>query len=98
MDALMIVALILQVFLLLVIVGVWVGVGIMPGRIARQRGHPQADAINVCGWLGAITMGVFAPIAFIWAYSRPVFQPIDLPPPPEGEPKSQSSDQQEAES
>lgn len=80
MDALMIVALVLQIFLLLLIVGVWVAVAIMPGRIARQRGHPQADAINVCGWFGALTMGILAPLAFVWAYSRPVFQPIEWEP------------------
>ena len=80
MDALMIVALVLQIFLLLLIVGVWVAVAIMPGRIARKRGHPQAESINVCGWFGALTMGILAPIAFIWAFSRPVFKPIDWVP------------------
>ena len=45
--------------------------GIMPGRIARGRNHPQADAINVCGWWGVITMGILMPVAFIWAYTKP---------------------------
>jgi len=45
--------------------------GIMPGRIARQRHHPQADAINVCGWWGVFTMGLLLPVAYIWAYSNP---------------------------
>jgi hypothetical protein len=97
MDALMIVALVLQVFLLLLIVGVWVAVGMMPGRIAKNRGHPQADSINVCGWFGALTMGILAPIAFVWAFSKPVLKPIELerPPPPE---EKDPEDEEEAES
>jgi len=43
----------------------------LPGKIARRRDHPQADAINVCGWWGAITMGLLMPLAFIWAYTNP---------------------------
>jgi hypothetical protein len=42
----------------------------LPGKIARQRAHPQAEAINVAGWLGALAMGVFWPLALIWAYTR----------------------------
>jgi hypothetical protein len=44
----------------------------LPGRIARDRGHPQGDAINVCGWLSLVTLFATWPIALIWAYSRPV--------------------------
>jgi hypothetical protein len=43
----------------------------LPGKIAGDRGHPQADAIRVAGWLGLLTMGLFFPIALIWAYTRP---------------------------
>ena len=81
MDPLMIIALVLQIFILFCIVGVWVMIAILPGRIAKKRGHPQADSINVLGWFGAITMGILAPIAFAWAYSKPVFRPIELGPP-----------------
>lgn len=97
MDALMIVALVLQIFLLLLIVGVWVAVAIMPGRIAKKRGHPQAESINVCGWIGALTMGVFSPIAFIWAFSRPVMKPVDWVPADSPE-SSEPEAEQEAES
>ncbi|MBW2272627.1 MAG: DUF3302 domain-containing protein [Deltaproteobacteria bacterium] len=45
--------------------------GSLPGKIAADRGHPQADAIRVAGWLGLLTMGLFFPIALIWAYTRP---------------------------
>ncbi len=43
----------------------------LPGKIAADRDHPQADAIRVAGWLGLLTMGLFFPIALIWAYARP---------------------------
>jgi hypothetical protein len=45
--------------------------GALPGQIARQRAHPQADAINVTGWLGLLTLGLLWPFALIWAYTRP---------------------------
>jgi hypothetical protein len=45
--------------------------GSLPGKIAADRGHPQADAIRVAGWLGLVTMGLFFPIAMIWAYTSP---------------------------
>jgi hypothetical protein len=44
----------------------------LPGRIARARKHPEADAIYVMGWLGFL--GVVPWIqAFIWA-----FKPTDV--------------------
>lgn len=46
--------------------------GGFPGKIAAQRGHPQADAIRVAGWLGLLTFGVVWVIALIWAFMRPV--------------------------
>lgn len=78
MDGLGIFALIVLIVLLLLVVALWIAVAIFPGRIARQRGHPQADAINICGWMGALTMGILAPLAFIWAYTKPVMKPIEV--------------------
>jgi hypothetical protein len=43
----------------------------MPGKIAAQRKHPQAEAINVAGWLGLLT-GIVWILAMIWAYIKPV--------------------------
>jgi len=57
--------------LFLVVVVAVVALGSLPGNIARRRGHPQADAITVAGWLGIATLGVLWPIAFIWAFLRP---------------------------
>jgi hypothetical protein len=44
--------------------------GGLPGSIAAARGHPQAAAINVCGWMGIITL-VLWPIAMVWAHLSP---------------------------
>ena len=71
MTGLDIFALFVLIVLGLSAVGAWALLGMMPGRIAHERGHPQADAIRVCGWWGAITMGLLCPVAFIWAYSKP---------------------------
>ena len=63
----------LAVLIILAVTGVvaWVILGIMPGRIARGRNHPHADAISACGWWGVLTMGLLLPVAYIWAYTNP---------------------------
>ena len=71
MSGLDIFALIVLIILVLCALAIWVLLGMYPGKIAHQRNHPQADAINVCGWWGAITMGILSPLAFIWAYTNP---------------------------
>jgi hypothetical protein len=71
MSGLDVFALIVLVVLLICLLGVWALLGMFPGKIARERNHPQAMAINVCGWWGALTMGLLTPIAFIWAYTNP---------------------------
>jgi hypothetical protein len=47
-----------------------VKLGPLPGQIAQRRGHPQAEAIGVAGWIGIITLGFLWPFALIWAYTR----------------------------
>jgi len=49
--------------------------GELPGKIARNRNHPQADAIHVCGWLGLLTLGILWPLALIWSLIKPVTVP-----------------------
>lgn len=60
---------VLLVSVLTVLIAV-VLLGMLPGRIARQRKHPQAEAIAVCGWWGLLTMGLLLPVAWIWAYTN----------------------------
>jgi hypothetical protein len=69
MSGLDIFALVILITLALSMLAGWVALGMAPGKIARGRNHPQADAINVCGWWGALTMGILSPLAFIWAYT-----------------------------
>lgn len=64
----------LIVMLLLAAVGIWLVVllGTLPGKIARERGHPQAAAINVLSWVGLITLGAAWFAALVWAHIQPV--------------------------
>ncbi len=71
MSGLDVFALIILVVLVVTVLAVWALLGMYPGKIARERNHPQAEAINVCGWWGALTMGLLTPLAFIWAYTNP---------------------------
>jgi Protein of unknown function (DUF3302) len=66
----------------LFIAAVWLlfWLGKLPGETAYRRGHPQASAITVCGWLGLLVAPLW-PIAMIWAYSNP--QGRELHPPPD---------------
>jgi Protein of unknown function (DUF3302) len=68
MDILDIFAFVVLAVLLAVVVIIIVGLGSLPGAIARKRGHPQADAVNVASWLGIATLGVLWPLALIWAF------------------------------
>ena len=56
------------VLLILIIVAVFVALGVIPGRIARKRGHPWAQAVAVGGWATLICGFVFWPLILIWAY------------------------------
>ena len=71
MDGLDIFALIVLLVVGGVAVLLVVVLGGLPGKMARQRNHPQADAIAVCGWLGLVT-GILWPVALVWAFTRPV--------------------------
>ncbi len=63
-------ALVVIAILIAFVIFLAVKLGPLPGNIARTRGHPQADAINVLGWIGVITLGLAWPLALIWAYTR----------------------------
>ncbi|MES2789180.1 MAG: DUF3302 domain-containing protein [Planctomycetota bacterium] len=64
------------IIIILIVIGVnvWflLWLAALPGKIARDRHHAQADAINVCGWLSLLTCFATWPVALIWAYIRPV--------------------------
>lgn len=54
-----------------VIVLFWL-VHILPEKIAENRHHPQKDAIKTLCLLSLVFGGMLWPIAWLWAYSRPV--------------------------
>ncbi len=58
------------VALVLLIIWLYTVLAKIPGETARERNHPQADAINVLGWIGLL-LGI-APwlVALVWAYTR----------------------------
>jgi hypothetical protein len=58
------------------LVAVFVALGMMPGHIARKRGHPWAQAVTVGGWATLIFGLVFWPLVLVWAY-------VDFPAKPE---------------
>jgi hypothetical protein len=57
------------VVLTIFIIGVLIALAAWPGRTARARNHPFADAINVAGWVTILTGGVLWPLALVWAYA-----------------------------
>ena len=54
-----------------VIVVFWL-VHVLPERFAEKRHHPQAQAIQVLCLLSLVFGGLLWPIAWLWAFTRPV--------------------------
>lgn len=67
MDSLSIVALLFIPVMVVMIAALIVFLGTLPGKIARKREHPWADAVNAASWIGLVT-GVLWPFAFVWAF------------------------------
>jgi uncharacterized BrkB/YihY/UPF0761 family membrane protein len=67
MDPLMIFALVVLLVLVGAVLGIWVFLALWPGKIAHKRNHPKAEAVAMCGYWGALTLGLLMPLAFIWA-------------------------------
>jgi len=57
--------------LIVAVIAIWVALAMLPGRIAKSRNHPQAEAINVGGWVGALLLFVLWPLVLIWAFTKP---------------------------
>ena len=68
MSGLDIFAWIVLLVLVATLVALVVALGMMPGRIARRRGHPWAEAVAVGSWATLIFGFVFWPLVLIWAY------------------------------
>lgn len=51
-----------------IVIAVFVALGMLPGYVARKRGHPWAEAVAIGGWVTLIFGFVFWPLVMIWAY------------------------------
>ena len=47
-------------------------VHVLPEKIAHKRHHPQTEAIQVLCLLSLVFGGMLWPLAWLWAYSKPV--------------------------
>jgi CBS domain containing-hemolysin-like protein len=56
-----------------VLIGVFLLVHILPEKVAEKRRHPQLGAIKCLCLLSLCFGGLLWPIAWLWAYSKPVF-------------------------
>ena len=70
----------LRVFIIVVmpiggIVLFWL-VHVLPEKIAEKRHHPQKDAIHVLCLLSLVFGGLLWPLAWLWAYSKPVLHQL----------------------
>jgi Protein of unknown function (DUF3302) len=59
----------------------------LPYKIAKERDHPQAEAIGVAQWLALFTLEALWPLVFIWAvsYRKPSGQTPGSAPAGEGD-------------
>ena len=66
----------LALFVLFVVPGVLIAVfwmvHILPEKIAHKRHHPQFEAIRTLCLLSLAFGGLLWPLAWLWAYSKPV--------------------------
>ena len=68
MSMLDIFAWLVLVVLLFSTIAVVVMVAMLPGTIARRRGHPWAEAVALGGWVTLFLGFVLWPLILIWAY------------------------------
>ena len=83
----------ITLLVLLTIVGmIFIEFAGMPGRNARARNHPSADAISLLGWLGVFFGGIPWLVAMVWARIDPVQVQITRNPQKSGPDETDSKD------
>jgi hypothetical protein len=62
------------VLVLVPVVGIvaFLAVHVIPEKIAEKRHHPQAEAIKTLCFLSLVFGGLLWPLAWLWAFSKPV--------------------------
>jgi hypothetical protein len=53
-------------------IGIFLIIHILPEKIAEKKQHPQLDAIKTLCLLSLVFGGMLWPLAWLWAYSKPV--------------------------
>ncbi len=70
----------LAVFIIIVVpiagIAIFWLVHVLPEKIAEKRHHPQKDAIHVLCLLSLVFGGLLWPLAWLWAYSKPVLHKL----------------------
>ena len=69
-DVFDIIAFVVFAVLLPVIVAIVVTLGSLPGRIAQERGHPQAAVISIASWVGVAMLSLGAVVRWCGSRSR----------------------------
>jgi hypothetical protein len=57
-------------------IGIFLVIHILPEKIAEKRQHPQLDAIKTLCLLSLVFGGMLWPLAWLWAYSKPVIHKL----------------------
>jgi hypothetical protein len=60
------------VFVPLALIGLFLFVHVLPELIAERRHHPQKSSIKVLCMLSLFFGGMLWPLAWLWAYTKPV--------------------------
>jgi len=68
-----IVAIVVLCFVPIAVIVVFWLVHVLPAKIAEKRHHPQKEAITTLCLLSLVFGGMLWPLAWIWAYTKPVF-------------------------
>ena len=76
-NALMAISLGLILCCVIIIILFIIFVHTMPGKIAKRRGNPQAEAIDILSLLGLLIFPLWM-AALVWAYIRPFTLPVEV--------------------
>src|SRR5882672_10130732 len=69
-------ALFIMIVAPILLITVILAIHVIPEKVAYRRHHPQADAIKVLCFLSLVFGGLLWPLAWLWAYSKPVLYKI----------------------
>ena len=62
---------VILVVLMTLVVVIYMELASLPGKTARRRGHPNAEAISTLAWLGLLLVVPWI-IAMVWAKAQPM--------------------------